>query len=72
MPIVTIASPQGKRLLAGRPGIDFRQGQRFFFITYHVQGDFLRRKMPLCNVQLDFNRTGFGVFFYLLHEADSF
>jgi hypothetical protein len=28
--------------------------------------------MPLCNVQLDFNRTGFGVFFYLLHEADSF
>lgn len=30
MPIVTIASPQGKSLLAGRPGIDFRQGQRFF------------------------------------------
>jgi hypothetical protein len=43
-----------------------------FFITYHVQGDFLRRKMLLCKVSLDFNRTGFGVFFYLPHEAESF
>jgi hypothetical protein len=69
MPTVTVASPQGKWLLAGRPGIDFRF---LFFSTYHVQGDFLRRKMPLCKVTLDFNRPGFGVFFYVLHEAEPF
>jgi len=36
MPTVTVASPQGKWLLAGRPGIDFRQGQRFFFFSSHI------------------------------------
>jgi len=44
----------------------------FLFSSHHVQGHFLRRKMPLCKVPLDFNRTGFGVFFYVLHEAESF
>lgn len=65
MPTVTVASPQGKWLLAGRPGIDFRQEQIFSF-SHHVSRSrgFLSQKYAIIYGSVGFQQNRIrGIFF---------